>query len=233
MLTPDDLADLPLTTAREIKILGFLDADRVDPINYDKAYYLGPSNPAAARPYALLRQAMLEADQVAVARVAIRTRECLAVLRVREDVIVLQTLLWQDEVRPAAGIAPEGIQLRPQEIALARTLMDAITEDFRIEAEHDEYAHALEQVVEARLAGLEPSHAPESRVLPPGGTALDLMAVLERAVADAQERHPKTSDAVKNTSTTRQAGKKTAAHKSTSTALPGKASGGKRPTERA
>ncbi|MFJ9448343.1 Ku protein [Kitasatospora sp. NPDC101235] len=93
VLTQDDLADLPLSSTREITVLGFLDADRVDPVNHDKAYCLGPSNPAAARLYALLRQAMLEAGQVAVARVAIRTRESLAVLRVREDVIVLQTLL--------------------------------------------------------------------------------------------------------------------------------------------
>ncbi|MFJ2582944.1 hypothetical protein [Kitasatospora aureofaciens] len=107
---------------------------------------------------------------------------------------MLQTLLWPDEIRSAAGIAPEGVQLRPKEIALARSLMDAVTEDFHIEAEHDQYAHALEQVVEARLAGIEPPHAPKSRVLPPGGTVMDLMTVLERALADAQEQHPKTSD---------------------------------------
>ncbi|MFJ9447131.1 Ku protein [Kitasatospora sp. NPDC101235] len=218
VLTQDDLADLPLSSTREITVLGFLDANRVDPVNYDKAYYLGPSNPAAARPYALLRHAMLEAGQVAVARVAIRTRESLAVLRVRENVIVLQTLLWPNEIRPAAGIAPEDVQLRPKEVALARNLMDAVTEDFHIEAEHDQYTHALEQVVEARLAGIEPPHAPESRVLPPGGTALDLMAVLERALANAREQHPKSSDAVKSTSTAKQAGTKPAARKSTSTA---------------
>ncbi|MFG2919015.1 hypothetical protein ACGF0D_39825 [Kitasatospora sp. NPDC048298] len=67
--------------------------------------------------------------------------------------------------------------------------------------EHDEYAHALEQVVEARIADLEPPHAPESRVLPPGGTVMDLTGVLERALAVAQEQHPKTSGAVKSTST--------------------------------
>uniref|UniRef100_UPI002F910871 non-homologous end joining protein Ku n=1 Tax=Kitasatospora sp. NBC_01519 TaxID=2903576 RepID=UPI002F910871 len=109
-----DLADLPLSSSREITVLGFLDADRVAPVNYDKAYYLGPSNPAAARPYALLRQAMLEADQVAVARVAIRTRESLAVLRVREDVIALQTLLWPDEIRSDAGIAPKASSCAPR-----------------------------------------------------------------------------------------------------------------------
>ncbi|MFI6850440.1 hypothetical protein OG535_40380 [Kitasatospora sp. NBC_00085] len=93
--------------------------------------------------------------------------------------------------------------------------MDAVTEDFHIEAEHDEYNQALEQVVEARLAGIEPPHAPESRVLPPGGTVTDLMAVLERALADAQEQHPTATDAVKSTSSTQSAAKP-AARKTTS-----------------
>ncbi|MFJ5122926.1 Ku protein [Kitasatospora sp. NPDC088548] len=215
VLTRDDLADLPLVTAKEIRVLGFLEADRVDPVNYDKAYFLGPSTAAAARPYALLRQAMVEADQVAVARVALRTRESLAVIRVRDDTLLLHTLLWPDEIRSPAGIAPEGVELRPQEVRLARTLMDAITADFHIEDETDEYNHALEEVVQARLAGIEPPHAPQSRVLPPGGTVTDLMAILESALAEAQEQHPKTGGGVKSTSGTARPAKKTAARKST------------------
>ncbi|WP_354644309.1 hypothetical protein [Kitasatospora camelliae] len=122
--------------------------------------------------------------------------------------------LVADQLGDPVDLAPKGIELRPKEIGLARTLMDATTEDFQIEAEHDEYAHALEQVVEARLAGLEPPHAPKSRVLPPGGTVTDLMAVLERALADAREQHPKTSDAVRSTSSTRTT-KKTTDRKTT------------------
>lgn len=200
VLTRDDLADLPLATTKEIRVLGFMDAARVDPVNYDKAYFLGPSTAAAARPYALLRQAMVEADQVAVARVALRTRESLAVIRVRDDTLLLHSLLWPDEIRSPAGIAPEGVALRPAEVNLARTLMDAITADFHIEDEADQYNHALEEVVQARLAGIEPPHAPESRVLPPGGTVTDLMAILEAALADAKEQHPKAGGGVKNTS---------------------------------
>ncbi|MFH9355345.1 Ku protein [Kitasatospora sp. NPDC017646] len=174
---------------------------------------------AAARPYALLRQAMAEAGQVAVARVALRTRESLAVIRVRDDTLLLHSLLWPDEIRSPAGIAPEGIALRPEEVRLARTLMDAITADFHIEDEADQYNHALEEVVRARLAGIEPPHAPKSRVLPPGGTVTDLMAVLESALADAREQHPKAGGGVKNVSSTAKAGKKTAARGSTTLLL--------------
>ncbi|CAM5667146.1 hypothetical protein BOQ63_000070 (plasmid) [Streptomyces viridifaciens] len=83
VLTPDDLDQLPLPTTREIRVLGFMPAERLDPTVYDKPYYLGPTTKAAARPYALLRQALLDTGQVAVARTALRTREALAVLRVR------------------------------------------------------------------------------------------------------------------------------------------------------
>jgi DNA end-binding protein Ku len=189
VLTRDDLADLPLASAREIRVLGFLDAAKVDPIAFDRAYYLAPSIPAGARPYALLCRAMRDADQVGIARVALRAKESLAVLRVRDDVIVLQTLLWPDQVRPSTDLAPQHIELSPTEIQLARQLMDAVTADFRIEGEHDDYARALEEVVEALLAGLEAPHALQSRVLPPGGTATDLMAVLEAAIADVHEQH--------------------------------------------
>ncbi|MGK4586151.1 Ku protein [Kitasatospora sp. HPMI-4] len=192
VLTRDDLADLPLATTKEIRVLGFLDAAKVDPIAYDRAYYLAPSMPAGERPYALLCQAMREANQVGVARVALHTKESLAVLRVHGDMIVLRTLLWPDQVRPSAGLAPHDIELSPKEVQLARQLMDAVTADFRIETEHDDYARALEEVVEARLAGIEPPHAPASRVLQPGRPVTDLTAILERAIADAQEQHPKT-----------------------------------------
>jgi DNA end-binding protein Ku len=125
---------------------------------------------------------------------------------------LLHSLLWPDEIRSPAGIAPGDVALRPKEVKLVRTLMDAITADFHIEDETDEYNHALDEVVQARLAGIEPPHAPQSRVLPPGGT--DLVALLESALADAQGRHPKTGGGVKSTSRTGRPVKKTPARKS-------------------
>jgi DNA end-binding protein Ku len=185
VLSRDDLEHLPMPDTREIRVLGFLPEERVDPLHYDKSYYLGVG------PYALLRTALAESGQVAVARTALRTRDSLVVLRVRDDTIVMTTLLWPDEVRGTEGIASRPIELRPEEVALARQLMDTISADFDPAAEQDEYTVALREVVEARMAGLPAPHVPEAKVLPPAAGVTDLMSVLEAAVQKAREEHPK------------------------------------------
>jgi DNA end-binding protein Ku len=144
-----DLEQLPTPDTKEIRVLGFLDESRVDPLHYDKSYCLGVAAPGGERPYVLLRAALAESGQVAVARTALRTRDSLVVLRVRGDAIVMTTLLWPDEVRDTEGIAPKPIELRPDEVALARQLMDTISADFDPEQERDEYTVALREVVEA------------------------------------------------------------------------------------
>ncbi|TWE17075.1 DNA end-binding protein Ku [Kitasatospora atroaurantiaca] len=204
ILTREDLESLPTPDTREIRVLGFLPEERVDVLHYDKAYYLG-ADQAAARPYALLREALTQSGQVAIARTALRTRDNLVVLRVRDDVISMVTLLWPDEVRPTEGIAPATPELRPEEVALARQLMDTISSDFDPSLERDEYTVALKEVVEAKLAGLPAPHLPEARVLPPAGGVPDLMAVLEAAVKRAEQEHPKTGSARGRKTTARKA----------------------------
>ncbi|MFI1829054.1 Ku protein [Streptomyces sp. NPDC020412] len=185
-LTDEDLADLPLPSKKVIDVLAFVDAEAIDPLMLSKAYYVGSSDGSAAKPYALLRDALAEAGQIAVTKIALRSREALAVLRVRDDTLVLQTCLWPDEVRPAAGIAPEGeAAIRPQELKMARSLMDTLSEDFDLDSLHDEYQEALRQVVEAKLQGVEPPH--EAEAAPGGGKVLDLMAALESSVRAAKE----------------------------------------------
>src|SRR5919199_5593285 len=98
ILTDEDFADLPLTTSRAIDVLEFVPADQIDPIMFARAYYLEPEG-QAAKPYVLLRDALKDADRVAIVKVALRQREQLATLRVRDDVLVLNTMLWPDEVR--------------------------------------------------------------------------------------------------------------------------------------
>ena len=98
ILTDEDMADLPVTSSREIAVEKFVPRDQIDPMLFEKSYYLEPEK-TGAKPYALLRQALLEADRMAVVTVAIRQRSSVAVLRVRDDVIVLQTMMWPDEVR--------------------------------------------------------------------------------------------------------------------------------------
>ncbi|KOU66081.1 DNA repair protein [Streptomyces sp. WM4235] len=187
MLSDEDLADLPLPSKKLIDVLAFVDASTIDPLMFSKAYYVGTSDRAAAKPYALLREALTESGQIAVTKIAIRSREALAVLRVHEDTLVLQTCLWPDEVRPAAGITPEGdVTIRPQELQMARSLMDMLSQDFDLSALHDEYQEALQQVIEARLQGVEPPRD-EEEAAPTGGKVIDLMAALENSVRAARE----------------------------------------------
>ncbi|MFD5884536.1 Ku protein [Streptomyces sp. NPDC060334] len=196
MLSDEDLADLPLPSKKLIDVLAFVDASTIDPLMFSKAYYVGTSDRAAAKPYALLREALTESGQIAVTKIAIRSREALAVLRVHEDTLVLQTCLWPDEVRPAAGITPEGdVTIRPQELQMARSLMDMLSQDFDLSALHDEYQEALQQVIEARLQGVEPPRD-EQEAAPTGGKVIDLMAALENSVRAARESRgePATAD---------------------------------------
>jgi DNA end-binding protein Ku len=187
MLSEDDLADLPLPTSpRAIEVLAFVAADRIDPLLLHKPYYLGLGDPATARPYALLRDAMHESGLAAVVRVSLRNRESLALLRPRGETIAMQTLLWPDELRGSEEInVPRTEQPRRQELQMARTLMDiAGEEDFRLEDEHDAYRAALEQVVAARLEGAEPPRTPAPAEVEP----MDLMAALEASVRAARSR---------------------------------------------
>ncbi|MFE3607826.1 non-homologous end joining protein Ku [Streptomyces goshikiensis] len=186
MLSDEDLADLPLPSKKLIDVLAFVDAGSIDPLMFSKAYYVGTSDKAAAKPYALLREALTESGQIAVTKIAIRSRESLAVLRVHEDTLVLQTCLWPDEVRPATGITPEGdVTIRPQELQMAKSLMEMLSQDFDMSALHDDYQEALQQVIEARLQGIEPPH--EEAAAPEGGKVIDLMAALENSVRAARE----------------------------------------------
>jgi DNA end-binding protein Ku len=113
-----------------------------------------------------------------------RSRESLAVLRVREDVLAMQTLLWPDEVRSTAGLAPDAPAPQPRELHMAHVLLDQLSQGFRWEDQRDTYREALAEVIEARLEDVEPPHAPAARVME--GQVVDLMAVLEASVESAR-----------------------------------------------
>src|SRR2546430_2544220 len=124
VLTEEDMADLPLPTAHSIEVLHFSPADQLDPIMWERSYYTEPE-PKGARAYALLRDALDRSGMVAVARVALRQRETLAVLRTREGVLVLVTLLWPDEIRVADfEFLDEDIEVRSQELKMASSLIE-------------------------------------------------------------------------------------------------------------
>src|SRR6059058_4606589 len=130
VLTDEDFADLPLPTARVVDVLQFVPLDQIDPIYFAKSYYLEPEK-TAIKPYLLLRDALDTSAQVGLVKVAIRNREQLATLRVRDGVIVLETMIWPDEVRePAFGFLDEDVELRPQEQTMARSLVESMAGDF-------------------------------------------------------------------------------------------------------
>lgn len=183
-ITDDDLASLPLPTAKTVEILGFLPAEDIDPIRLDRSYYLTGDGQGAAKPYVLLREALARSGRVAIAKLALRNRESLAMLRVYEDTLTLHTMLWPDEVRPAEGMAPsENVSVRDAELDLADALMETLGE-LDMEELHDEYREALEALVAAKETG---GPLPAGEPAPREGKVVDLMSMLENSVQAARQ----------------------------------------------
>ncbi|ASW53318.1 Ku protein [Plantactinospora sp. KBS50] len=193
ILTDADFADLPLSTSHAIDVLEFVPAEQVDPILYNKAYFLEPEG-TAAKPYVLLRDALTDSDRVAIVKVALRQREQLATLRVREGVLVLNTMLWPDEIRsPDFGFLDEDISVRAPELAMATSLIDSMAADFQPDAYTDDYRAALQEVIDAKVEGRE-IVAPEEEEAAPAA-AVDLMAALRASVDRARTARGETGGA--------------------------------------
>ena len=184
VLTDEDLAQLPLPTARSIEVLNFSPADQVDPILWNRSYYVEPE-PAGARAYVLLRDALDRSGRVAVTKVALRQRESLATLRTRDGLLVLETMLWPDEIRvPDFGFLDQDIDVRAQELRMATSLIDSMTEDFDPEQYHDNYREALEELVAAKVDGLAPPEPAERPAAQPVSLLDALQASLDAAGKD-------------------------------------------------
>jgi DNA end-binding protein Ku len=155
ILTEDDMADLPLPTTRSIEVVQFCPAEQIDPIMFNRSYYMEPEA-AGARAYCLLRDALEQSGKIAIAQVALRQRESLAMVRTRDGVLVLETLLWPDEVRAAAfPFLDDAIEARPQELRMASSLIESMTVDFDASEYHDNYREALQELVAAKTEGRE------------------------------------------------------------------------------
>jgi len=155
VLTDEDMAELPLPTTRSIEVLHFLPEEQLDPILLNRSYYVEP-DPAGARAYVLLRDSLDRSGKVALAQVALRQRESLATLRARDGLLVLETLLWPDEVRvPDFKFLDDDVEVRSQELQMAASLIDSMTVDFDPDEYHDGYREALQELVEAKVEGRE------------------------------------------------------------------------------
>ena len=184
-----DLETLPIASGnREIDVLEFVPADAVDPLLLDRGYYLEPE-PRAVKPYVLLREALRATKRMALVKVALRQRESLAVLRVRGEVIVLQTMLWTDEVRaPEFEILDREVALREQETAMAASLIDSLSADFDPSRFGDEYRDAVLAMLERKRSAGEamPSPAPAASGDSAQDSMSDLLDALQRSVEAAQ-----------------------------------------------
>jgi DNA end-binding protein Ku len=210
VLTDEDFEELPLSTSRSIDVLQFVPLEQVDPMYFAKSYYLEPDG-TGTKPYVLLRQALEESGRVALVKLALRQRESLAALRVRDGVFVLEMMLWPDEIRaPEFGFLSDDVEVRSQELAMAQSLIETLSGDFEPTQYADDYREALEKLIEAKVEGREvvqPS-APAGDDAP----VVDLMAALRASVAAARENRGETagSDSAEKAGSARRSNGRTA-----------------------
>jgi len=185
ILDDDDLADLPSSSSREISVEKFVPSEQIDPLLLEKSYYLEPDK-AAAKAYALLRDALREADRMAVVTVSLRSRMTTAVLRVRDDVIVMQTMMWPDEVRKPDFGSLDGTEdtAKPAELKMAKLLLETLAGDYDPSEYEDDYRGAVEALVQAKLEGGEVTRVPQAKEST--GEVVDLLAALQRSVDAAR-----------------------------------------------
>ncbi|MGV0601996.1 Ku protein, partial [Mycolicibacterium pulveris] len=159
IITDEDIATLPEERSREIEVMEFVPASDIDPMMYDKSYFLEPEG-KSTKSYVLLTQTLKETDRVAIVHFALRNKTRLAALRVQDfskrDVMVIQTLLWPDEIRdPDFPVLDKEVDIKPAELKMASQVVDSMTDDFNPDRYHDDYQEQLRELISAKLEGGE------------------------------------------------------------------------------
>ncbi len=188
MLTPQELASVEPGKSKTIEIGDFVSLDEIDPIYFEKSYYLAPKDKDAAKPYALLLQAMQDAERVGIAMFVMRGRQYLAAIRPSDDVLVLETLYYADEVRdPKTSLdrLPEQVDLSSREIGVAKSLIEQMTVPWEPDRYKDAYREAVLDLAKAKEDGKEVTIAPVKKE---DTKVVDLTAALERSIAAAKEK---------------------------------------------
>ncbi len=184
VITDEDLKSLPSQASKEIAVEKFVPTEQIDPLLLDRPYYLEPEK-GAGKAYALLRDSLEAADRMALVTVSIRTRMNMAVLRVRDGVIVLQTMLWPDEIRSAEFANLSDVpSATERELSMANLLIESLAGDYDPEEFEDDYAQAVESLVQAKLEGGEVKAAPVAK--DGSGEVVDLLEALQRSVDKAK-----------------------------------------------
>jgi DNA end-binding protein Ku len=193
VLTEEDLARLPLPTSRAIDVQAFAPLAEIDPIYFARTYHLEPE-PAGTKSYLLFGEALAQSGRVAIVKVALRGRESLAVLRIRDRVIVLETMLWPDEIRtPDFPFLHQEVPIAPSELREATLLIDAMSERFTPARYTDHYREALQSLVQSKIDGNE--LVQPATVAQQVGAA-DLVTALRATLAAKQTRDTEPPDRV-------------------------------------
>lgn len=187
IITDEDLKALPAERSREIEVVEFVPSEQIDPIMFDKSYYLEPDS-ASNKAYVLLRRTLESTDRTAIVRMALRQKTRLAALRVYGDVLMVQTLLWSDEVREAAFPSlDEPVKISSQELDLSKQLVESLVSDFEPAQFVDEYQQELRTLIKAKLEQGDAidtaatfGEQPEEEA---GGEVIDLMEALRQSIA--------------------------------------------------
>jgi DNA end-binding protein Ku len=241
VLTDDDLKALPEERSREIEVVEFVPSSQVDPIMFDRSYFLEPDK-TGVKAYALLRRALADTDRTAVVQFSLRQKTRLGALRVRDKVLMLQSLLWDDEVREASFPSlDEDVRVSAKEADMASSLVENMSTDFAPDKFSDDYQEQLRELIAAKLEqgdalDTAATFGDEDAGEPEGGQVVDLMDALRRSVEEnrakrgstpAKKGTAKKAPAKKSTSkkaTSKKPAKKSAAKKSTAKKAPAKKS---------
>jgi DNA end-binding protein Ku len=187
VITPDELDALDPEKTRTVDIEDFVDLDEIDPVYYDHPYYLVPDK-GATKAYGLLLGAMKQANKVAIARVVLRSKEQLVAIRPSGDVLMMETMLFHDEVVPAHYIEdlPEGKELKAtdRELKMAQQLIDSLSSEFDPTSYRDEYREKVLELIEMKASGQEIAVQPDA---PEPAKVPDLMAALEASLAAVKD----------------------------------------------
>lgn len=224
VITDDDIATLPEERSREIEVLEFVPADEVDPMLFDRSYFLEPDS-KSSKSYVLLAKTLAETDRMAIVHFTLRNKTRLAALRVKDfgkrDVMVIHTLLWPDEIRdPDFPVLDKKVEIKPAELKMAGQVVESMAEEFNPDRYHDDYQEQLHELVQAKLEGGEAFTVEEQpKQLDETEDVSDLLAKLEASVKarsggdDSTKKASAKKAPAKKAAAKKAAAKKTAAKK--------------------
>lgn len=188
ILTNEDLEKLPIKSKKTISVMHFVEKDKIDPVYLDKAYYISPGNPAAAKAFELFKRAMQETGKVGIAKITLTSNEYVSVITPYEKGgMLLHLLYYQDEIRNTENISELNYKtdIHENEMKMAVSLIDNMTSDFNIEEYKNEYRDALRDLIQAKVEGKEVTGPPEAR-----SNVIDLMEALKASVEATKANKP-------------------------------------------